>query len=203
VASPLSAAHCCLPGTRPCRPSVDDFTRLNSFTRVTAGRSLLLRLTAGVTAASPRMDSRWVANPCRGRNCTCWEHRASPAMFRLHLPSASFAPGAPCARHIPRTARTRPARRPSLASLQRFATIRHGGTLLRVLARRRQQSVVLRIVGVRLLYGLSAPGRRDLSSPAADRCFHHDRRFHPVWRCPGAAWPTPLWKVRARILRSV
>ena len=56
AASPLTAAYCCLPDTRPCRPSVLDFTGLNRFTCVTAGRSLplRLRLADGVTAYQPK-----------------------------------------------------------------------------------------------------------------------------------------------------
>ena len=52
-------------------------TRLNRFTCVTAYLSLCLRFVALVTSRDAKLDSRWLAGPCRGGNPTLWTGAAS------------------------------------------------------------------------------------------------------------------------------
>jgi len=95
AASPLTAAYCCLPDTRPCRPSVLDFTGLNRFTCVTAGRSLplRLRLADGVTAYQPKGRFPVGGWPLPGQE--------------FHLPEASsFAWRPLCTSRLQRRSRT-------------------------------------------------------------------------------------------------
>jgi hypothetical protein len=52
-------------------------SRLNRFTLVAACLSLCLRFVTVVTSRHARLDSRWLAGPCRGGNSTLWTNTAS------------------------------------------------------------------------------------------------------------------------------
>jgi len=72
-------------------PGLSNLTRLNRFTRVTAQRSLCLRLAHVVTSMSPRLDSRWVGSfPFRGGNFTRWKHQGCPGAPKTHANRAEF-----------------------------------------------------------------------------------------------------------------
>ena len=75
--SPYPTSTVAFPDEDPVGRCTKSVTRLVRFTFVVACWSLCLRFAVVVASHSARLDSRWLAGPCRGRNCTSWLDEAS------------------------------------------------------------------------------------------------------------------------------